>query len=472
MKRNIMLQEKIDVKWIKHIHNLDKELLEYFQEKLSVEPNISRKMVSFQANKEKPSYRWFRYKEAFSAELVQYLLQKQSIPKGMILDPFAGAGTAIFASAELGYDAEGIELLPIGQQICTARQLGGFNQKLLNSLKKWRNQTPWNVCNQTKGLNILRITEGAYPADNKNKIEKFLYTIDQEVEPVKNILRFSLLCILESISYTRKDGQYLRWDYRSNKKNGSKNFNKGEIRSFDDAIIEKIDQIIFDLKEKNAPAELFKNRVEKTGKTRFTYGSCLENILEIEEERYEAIITSPPYCNRYDYTRTYALELALLDIREQELIDFRQKMLSCTVENKYKNLLLINKNWGKALDICEKNTLLQEILNYLEHPKSIKMLNNNGIPRMVRGYFYEMACVIQECYRVLKKNGFLFMVNDNVRYAGVSISVDLILSSVAENIGFKVKNIWILPHKKGNSSQQMGIHGCDSLRKSIYIWEK
>ena len=84
----------------------------------------------------------------------------------MILDPFAGAGTAIFASAELGYDAEGIELLPIGWQICTARQLcfGGFNQKLLDSLKKWRDQTPWNVCNRTKGLNILRITEGAYPA--------------------------------------------------------------------------------------------------------------------------------------------------------------------------------------------------------------------------------------------------------------------------------------------------------------------
>lgn len=470
MKRNIMLQEKIDVKWIKYIRNLDKELLEYFQKNLSVEPNISRKMVSFQANKNRPFYRWFRYKEAFSAELVQYLLQKQSIPKGMILDPFAGAGTAIFASAELGYDAEGIELLPIGQQICTARQLcfGDFNQELLDSLKTWRDQTPWNVCNQTKSLNILRITQGAYPADNKNKIEKFLYTIDGETEPVKNILRFSLLCILESISYTRKDGQYLRWDYRSEKKNGSKNFNKGQIRSFDDAIIEKIDQIIFDSKEKNAP--LFENRVEKTGKTQFTYGSCLENILGIEKERYEAIITSPPYCNRYDYTRTYALELALLDIKEQELIDFRQKMLSCTVENKCKDILLINKDWKKALNICEKNTLLQEILHYLEHQKSIKMLNNNGIPRMVRGYFYEMACVIQECYRVLKKNGFLFMVNDNVRYAGVSISVDLILSSF--NIGFKVKNIWILPHKKRNSSQQMGIHGCDSLRKSIYVWEK
>jgi len=45
-------------------------------------------------------------------------------------------------------------------------------------------------------------------------------------------------------------------------------------------------------------------------------------------------MTSPPYCNRYDYTRTYALELALLGIDEQGLLRLRQEMLSCTVENR------------------------------------------------------------------------------------------------------------------------------------------
>ena len=67
------------------------------------------------------------------------------------------------------------------------------------------------------------------------------------------------------------------------------------------------------------------------------------------------------------------------------------------------------------------------------------------------------------------KYGFLFMVNDNVRYAGVSMSVDLILSEIAEHIGFKIKKILVLPQEKGNSSQQMGIYGRNSLRKSIYI---
>jgi len=64
------------------------------------------------------------------------------------------------------------------------------------------------------------------------------------------------------------------------------------------------------------------------------------------------------------------------------------------------------------------------------------------------------------------------MVNDNVRYAGVSISVDLILSDIARTIGFEVEQILILPIGKGNSSQQMGLHGRDQLRKCIYVWRK
>ena len=91
---------------------------------------------------------------------------------------------------------------------------------------------------------------------------------------------------------------------------------------------------------------------------------------------------------------------------------------------------------------------------------------------MVRGYFTEMACVIGECYRVLKPNSRLIMVNDNVRYAGIGISVDLILSDIARALGFEVERILIVPGKKGNSSQQMGAYGCIPLRKCVYVWRK
>ena len=64
------------------------------------------------------------------------------------------------------------------------------------------------------------------------------------------------------------------------------------------------------------------------------------------------------------------------------------------------------------------------------------------------------------------------MVNDNVRYSGISISVDMILSDFAEKLGFVVEHILVLPGDKGNSSQQMGNHGRDPLRKCVYVWRK
>jgi hypothetical protein len=64
------------------------------------------------------------------------------------------------------------------------------------------------------------------------------------------------------------------------------------------------------------------------------------------------------------------------------------------------------------------------------------------------------------------------MVNDNVRYAGASISVDLILSDIAQELGFEVEHILVLPNGKGNSSQQMGLHGRERLRKCVYVWRK
>jgi len=192
----------------------------------------------------------------------------------------------------------------------------------------------------------------------------------------------------------------------------------------------------------------------------------------MSKESFDAIITSPPYCNRYDYTRTYALELALLNIDEKSLVKLRQAMLSCTVENREKDLLAINPLWTEAIAATDEQELLQSILRYLSKQKALGKLNNNGIPRMVRGYFYEMACIIAESARVLRPNAPLIMVNDNVRYAGVSISVDLILSSIAEKLGFIVESIFVLQKDKGNSSQQMGEHGRESLRKCVYVWRK
>lgn len=455
------------------IDRLNARLHEQFKNKFMLYPSLSRSLVSFQANKTRAVYRWYKYKEAFSASLVENLLNKYRITSGRILDPFAGSGTALFSSASMGISADGIELLPIGQQIILTRKLLESEQSAndVAALKRWFTERAWRQAEAEYSLPELRITRGAYPALTKEAIEKYVSAWQSESERVQAILRFILLCVLESVSYTRKDGQYLRWDYRSERRQGKKVFDKGWILDFDKAVCAKLDEILFDLREAKEQTSLLPTGTSP-GEIRLYNGSSLDLMPQVSTETYDAVMTSPPYCNRYDYTRTYALELALLGVNEQEIVELRQQMLSCTVENREKDLVKANPRWADAIAVADGQELLQAILKYLDEQKAERKLNNNGIPRMVRGYFYEMACIIAECFRVLKPNSYLFMVNDNVRYAGASISVDMILSDFAEKLGFSIENILVLPNDKGNSSQQMGEHGRESLRKCVYVWRK
>jgi len=456
------------------ITRLDQELYARFKDRFLIQPTLTRALVSFQANKTRPFYRWYKFKEAFSAALVEYLLQKYEITSGKILDPFAGSGTALFVASEWGLDADGIEVLPLGQQIIETKRLldSDFTPEDFRALQRWATARVWRDSSTTVPLPELRITRGAYPEQTRVAIEKFLGACAQEGERVQAVLRFALLCVLEAVSYTRKDGQYLRWDDRSGRRQGKKKpFDKGDIVDLDRAITEKIREILDDLQGWQHQTS-FLSPARLRGTIRLFKGSCLEILPTLLGEEYDAIITSPPYCNRYDYTRTYALELALLGIDESSLVRLRQTMLSCTVENRAKDLLTLNPDWRRAIEVAERQELLQAILAYLEDQKKQGKLNNNGIPRMVRGYFYEMACVIAECARVLKPGARLFMVNDNVRYAGATISVDLLLSSFAQALGLEVERILVLPNGKGNSSQQMGERGRVALRKCVYVWRK
>jgi len=83
----------------------------------------------------------------------------------------------------------------------------------------------------------------------------------------------------------------------------------------------------------------------------------------------------------------------------------------------------MNPALRKAIAVEDGNVILQAILSHLKNQRDAGDLNNSGT--MVRGYFCEMACMVAKAARLLKRNGLLFMVNDNVRYAGVSISNSL-----------------------------------------------
>lgn len=462
------------------------KLYERLEDKLETSYNLNRKVVSFQANKDEPIYRWFKYKEGFSSNLVKYFLSEYSPTPGKILDPFAGVGTTLFTAQEIGWEPYGIELLPVGVFTIQAREAA---KKInVDELKQIIDEL-WN---KVKEINPLKnhfehisITKHAFSEKNETLLNKYLdYCNSLNDNDIQIVLKFAAFSILEEISYTRKDGQYLRWDSRSKRELSGKPFDKGKILDFEEALNNKLHQILTDLSQ-DKPTTLFdqsngNGNGRKASPIKIIEGTCLEETPQLEDSFFDFIITSPPYCNRYDYTRTYALELVFLGYDNDQVRNFRQSMLSCTVENKEKieSLKDYYSSSGKAkvfdeiLKVYNNSSAMTEVNSILEILNKNERLNNNNIPRMVKNYFLEMCFVIYEMARVTKSGGYCVMVNDNVRYGGEEIPVDSILSEFAEKFGYRINKIFVLPKGKGNSSQQMGNYGRTEIRKCVYLWQK
>lgn len=444
-------------------------LFERFSDRMVVDFDLARRLVSYQGNKKVSGFRWLKYKEGFSVELVERLLEIDG-GTGKVLDPFSGIGTTALTASRKGRLATGIEIMPVGTLVAKSI-MAIANHISTRSFAKaaaaFLSHIENGVARQKDAFPHVRITRGAFAPQLEEDIAKargFIASVsDSQLAAVLNV---ACLTVIEQLSFTRKDGQYLRWDWRSGRTT-SRRLDKGPLSNFVDALKDQLNIIAEDIptiqKMHAGPAP------------NFVSNSCLDELKRIETGTFNTVVTSPPYANRYDYTRTYALELAYLGYDENGFKTLRQELLSATVENKskreyLKDLYGSSRCLQNVFQMVDTHPALSEALEILRN--NIGKLSNRNVIRLIENYFTEMAVVISELARVVKRGGRVFMVNDNVRYHGEEIPVDLILSDLAERLGFRCNAIWVLSRGKGNSSQQMGRFGRQEIRKCIYHWER
>ena len=403
-----------------------------------VEKSELRPLISPHRNQNIRIHNWHSFKHGYSTELAENLVSHFDLMKGSwVLDPFCGGGTTLLTCKELGINSRGFDILPFSVFLTNVK-IEDFDDKELMRQLEMLKRDKKNYSYETV-LPDIPIVRKAFQPD----VEKELLSIKHKVESIDDskigaFFNLGFLGILESVSNTSKTGGFLRLVNR-------------DVSAQDvyPLFLDKVTSMLNDVVEHNKSKKCESvSSLAKIGDARRLP----------THRKYDAVITSPPYPNRHDYTRIYSLEMIFDFIsNNDELKKIRYETIRSHVEARKKY-----EATGYKKPIVLDNLITEVRKNGTNNPQVIGMLE---------GYFEDMYLCLSEIRRCLKSGGKVGMVISNVRFAGVNILVDEILSEIGAQVGLTPKEIWVVRYR-GNSSQQMRDYMRKPSRESIIFWEK
>jgi DNA modification methylase len=410
--------------------------------------------VPFTANAIYPVHRWYRYKEGFSKDLVHFSLGLARRHVRRCLDPFAGSGTTPLACQEVGVPCVSIEVNPFVHHVAIAKLRNSYRATDFSiALRKvQRLATSWSNRNFTVP-SMSTITK-------RKDLSKWLFAPESlqgilclrsafaHIRPLYGDLFLVVLAsILTDVGNTMKDGKCVRYKRRWQ----HDRINRQQVI---EAFVERAGVFLEDI------AGLQKRRYPISNASLCYRSSVTQRLDKIPSESIDAVITSPPYLNSFDYTDVYMPELWALGFVNNyaDVRSLRRKTLCSHVQVKWK---------------FQRNELPENICALISGI-SKKVLWNSTIPEMITGYFVHLQKLLTQLWRVTRPNAHLCFVIGTSSYYNIDIPTDLLLAVMGEKLGFETDEIRVIrPFSK--STQQISANNgktVATLRESLVVLRK
>jgi len=163
---------------------------------------------------------------------------------------------------------------------------------------------------------------------------------------------------------------------------------------------------------------------------------CDARTLENAPDRISAVITSPPYPNEKDYTRTTRVESLLL-----RLVSDRKSlrnMKELLLRSNTRNIFVTDRDGEEVREFASIQRICADIEN-----RRVELGKTSGFERLyhkvVAHYFGGMRRHFRALYPKLKPKGKLaYVVGDQLSYLMVPVPTASLLGEVAEAEGFRV----------------------------------
>lgn len=365
------------------------------------------RLVTFVLNKRLPIYNWFYFKEGFSRDFVTLMIDHFRLRRGKrVLDPFCGIGATLLASKERGINSFGIDADPLFVFVSKVKTRD-YDTEELRSVAKDLFSKKFEKP-EVKGVSSL--IKRAFPKYALEDIAFFKGGISEMVNPLaRDFFNLALMVSAMEVSYAVKDGAVIKFFKKPSPP--LRRVFKSTVKRW----IRHLEKVKF------LPCE-----------TEVRVGDA-RDLDFINEESFDAIITSPPYLNRIEYTKIYAIERELF--LPEAKVDPVMTYIGLNPERK------------------------SEVSPELD------------LPDIAKVYFSDMKACLNEMFRVLKKGGKVALVvgggflPEEVRI----VESDKLVARLASEVGFEVERMLVVNKEVATVKRTVKV---GEVRESVLLMEK
>lgn len=394
---------------------------------------------------------WYRFVLSFPPHLVRQYLRRFCLSEGsIVLDPFCGTGTTLVEAKKNMISAIGIEACPMAAFASRVKTTWTKKYRQLEQLGEELAKTAKQAYTRS-GQPTLKFTpdqERLIPANSISEVplHKCLILLN-EIKGVSDpeIRDMLLLAIAHVAVFSASNLKFgPEVGIRKNKKENACVFEDFSVKiSLMARDLQSVDSI-------SAPT----SRVLH-GDSRYLSGL-------LPEASVDAVITSPPYPNEKDYTRTTRLESVLLGFikSRQDLRRLKQDLLRSNTRNVY------SSDSDDAL--IPPHSTIDRIAREIER-RRIALNKTSGFERLyhrvTRLYFGGMRRHLLELQRYLRPGARLaYVVGDQASYLQVMIRTGELLADIAHEIGYDVIDLELFRTRLSTTTGEQ-------LREEVLILE-
>ena len=416
---------------------------------------------------DRPIHEWYRFVLSFPPHLVREYLRRFGVdPGGTVLDPFAGTGTTLVECKKRGLASLGIESNPMAQFASSVKLDWSIDPAALSDYAAAVSATARRTLARSGHSDWGELPLFAAREESRAQLrtlaaERSKLLLKDSISPLP--LHKTLILLDAIAAYGDQQQQRLARLALANalvRTIGNLKFGPevgvGKIKRdapVVDAWLEGMRTMIDDL-------ALVGDRAEVPAQVHHGDARCADEILP--PGSIDAVITSPPYPNEKDYTRTTRLESVILG-----LIDDAGSLRALK-----KNLIRSNTRGVYKGDIddrqVETNGAIQEIAHNIER-RRLELGKTSGFERqyarVTKLYFGGMVKHLARLRKALKRGAKLaYVVGDQASYLRVMIRTGHLLADLAQSLGYRVVDIDLFRTRMSTATG-------DQLREEVVVLE-